>query len=137
DPKTGKCVSNSSNGGNGMGLPCWILLITALVLSALACILGIIAACTLNTPLGIAAGVLGVVALALLAFWLALCAGTDCSVFNTLRHVVMVIIAITPIVALLLGIFGSPLCGILAGAILWGYWGSVLAMLDLAGPLIG
>ncbi len=124
-------------GGGGMSLGCWILLIAALILGVVACILGIIAACTSNPYLGIAAGIIAFVALVLLVLWLIFCAPGNCGIFNWLRWIVLWILMIAPIVGIIVGIVTNPACGVIAAFILWGYWGIVLAILDIAGPKIG
>jgi len=43
-----------------------------------------------------------------------------------------------PIVGIIVGIATNSFpCGLFATIILWGYWGSVLAILDIAGAKIG
>jgi len=111
--------------------------LAALVLGVVASILGIIAGCSANPYVGIAAGIVGVVALALLILWLIFCARNNCAIFNWARWIVIWILMIAPIVGIIVGIIGTPVCGIIATGILWGYWGLVLAILDIAGPKIG
>jgi hypothetical protein len=120
-----------------MNAGCWILLLAALVLGVIASILGIIAGCSANPYVGIAAAIVGVVALALLILWLIFCARNNCAIFNWARWIVIWILMIAPIVGIIVGIIGNPICGIIATGILWGYWGLVLAILDIAGPKIG
>ena len=116
---------------------CWVLLIAALILGVVGAVLGIIAACAANPYLGIAAGIIGVVALILLILWLIFCARGHCDVFNWARWIVMWILMLAVIVGIILAIVSSPLCGLMAAFIMWGYWGVVLAILDIAGPKIG
>jgi PKD repeat protein len=123
--------------GGSMPAGCWALLIAALILSIVGAVLGIIAACTANYYLGIAAGIIGVVALILLILWLILCARGHCDVFNWVRWIVIWILMAAVIVGIIVAIVGGVVCGGLATAILWSYWGVVLAILDIAGPKIG
>jgi hypothetical protein len=121
-----------------MSISCWILLIIALLMGLVACVLGIIAVCTGNWVLGIVAGILAALALLLIGLWAGFCAAGHCIIFDWIRWIVMGIIAVAPIVAIIVGLIGkSWICGLLAVAILWGYWGIVLVILDNIGPVIG
>ena len=124
----------------GMNVGCWVLLIAAIVLGVLASILGIVAVCSvpINIPLAIAAVIVGVVALMLFILWLIFCATGNCFIFNIVRWIVMYIIAAAIPVGIILGIVTWNLvCGFGAFAILAGYWGVILVILDTAGPRIG
>lgn len=121
-----------------MSIGCWVLLIAALVVLAVGCILAIIALCALNPYVGIAAAIVFGVGLILLFLWLFLCAHQDCKMFNWLRWIVIWILIIAPIVGLLIWTIGKDWkCALAATLILWAYWGSVLAILDIVGPRIG
>ena len=66
------------------------------------------------------------------------CATGNCFIFNIVRWIVMYIIAAAIPVGIILGIVtGNLVCGIGAFAILAGYWGVILVILDTAGPRIG
>lgn len=130
--------SSTTNGNGGMSIGCWVLLIVALIILICGCVVGIVAACTLNPYAGIAAGILFVVGLILLALWLFLCAHADCKIFNWVRWIVIWILFAAPIVAVIVGLIGQNwLCALFTVIILWGYWGTVLAILDIIGPKIG
>ena len=135
---TGKCVKSNTNGGGSMSIGCWILLILALTLGVVACILAIIAACTGNIYLGIAAGVVAVIFFILLFLWLFLCASGNCAIFNWARWIVIWILMIAPIIAIIVALTTQDfICGLVAVGILWAHWGTVLGILDIAGPKIG
>jgi hypothetical protein len=106
-----------------------------MILGLVACFAGSTAFCIGNPYLGIAAGVIAVVALVLLAIWLALCARFMCNVFNIIRKTVMWIMIAAPIWGIIAGLIGGGvMCGIASGVILFGYWGMVLLILDNVGP---
>lgn len=120
-----------------MSIGCWILLIAALLLGLVACVLGIIAACSSNIYVGIAAGIVAVVSFVLLGLWLGFCARGNCGIFNWIRWVTIWILMIAPVVGVIVGLIaGGFACGVFATVILWGYWGAFLAILDIAGPRI-
>jgi len=121
-----------------MSIGCWVLLVLALVLAVVATVLGIIAACASNPYVAIAAVIVAVVALILLVLWLILCARTGCPVLITLIDIVTFIVTVLgPLVGVLVAIFGTPFCGLLAGLITSGYWGTILGILVFGARLVG
>ena len=137
-PMTGSssCTTTAS-GSPPINLSCLVFLLIILGLGIIACVLGIIAACIRNPYLGIAAGIIGFIALVLLIIWLIVCARFDCRLFNWARWIVIWILMAAPVVALIVWLFVGFPCALLTLAILWAYWGVVLAILDVAGPKIG
>ena len=127
----------SDGDGGGSSINCAVLLAAALLLGILACVLAIIAACTGNAILGVVAGVLAIVALIALIVWLFICARMNCALFNWARWITLWILLIAPVIGIIVAIFGGVICGLIAAIILWGYWGTVLAILDIIGPKIG
>jgi len=133
----GNCVRDDVPPPREMSIGCWILLIIALVLAVVATVLGIVAACTANVYVGIAAGIVAALALVFLILWLVLCAAAACPVLLTVMDLVTFIIWLGTIVAALIAILGTPLCGLLAGMITWAYWGLILSILYFAARRLG
>lgn len=128
----------TTDGGGTMSIGCWVLLIIALVLAVVATVLGIIAACAGNPYVGIAAGIVAALAIVFLILWLVLCAAAACRVLLTIIDIVtFIVVVLGPIVGILVAIFGTPLCGLLAGIITSGYWGTLLGILVFAARRIG
>ncbi len=135
----GKCVPDDTTPPpKDMSIPCWILLIIALVLAVVATVLGIIAVCASNPYVGIAAGIVAALAIVFLILWLVLCAAAACKVLLTIIDIVtFIVVVVGPVVGILMAIFGSPLCGLLAAIITSGYWGTLLGILVFAARRIG
>lgn len=128
----------TTDGGGDMSIGCWVLLIIALVLAVAATVLGIIAACASNPYVGIAAGIVAVLAIVFLILWLVFCAAAACKVLLTVIDIVtFIVVVLGPIVGILMAIFGNPLCGLLAGIITSGYWGTLLGILVFAARRLG
>ncbi|HEX8164408.1 MAG TPA: PKD domain-containing protein [Beijerinckiaceae bacterium] len=139
---------------------CWLLLLLSLVFSAAAVVLASIAFCIWSklwslvpvpppSPLvwwliGIAIA-LFVLSIIFLLLWYFICVGgTSCEALNAGRHFVMGIVIATPIIGLIAAVLGGVLsrflCGVFIGvfsAILCGYWGIIVVILDSIAVRLG
>ncbi len=124
--------SGGGNGGNGGGGFCNTLLWTALTLIATGVVLGVIAVCTGNVVLGIAAGG-GTLALGMiiLLLWAHLCGRLPggCETLRTANCMVSWIIAYGWIIVVLLGFLQGGWCGVSA-FVGWGNWALVKQVIE-------
>jgi len=130
-------TGNGNGSGTGMSVSCWILLILALVFSILGAVVATIAACTGPSWQLVLTAVVGfLLSLLFLLLWYFFCVRGNCKALNQGRHFVQWILAIVPIAGLIASVlvgYNSLACGLWAGlfsAVLWGYWGEVLSVLD-------
>jgi len=120
---TNTCNTTTSGGGSCL---CDVLLWLAFLLLLISAILAVLAVCLMNPYLGIAAGILFVLAWIAYGLWAWLCAPISpnaCQLLNVLECVVTWIIAIVLVLAIIIGFFtGNLLCGlaVLATEVEWG-----------------
>lgn len=140
-PDRSASTTVSCRGGGPVTLPtlsCAALLVVALALMLVGTVLAIIGACAGNVYVGVAGGIVVLVGLVLFVIWAIVCAArTACSLMRTLQCILFVLVStVFPILVLLLSLFGRLPCGI-AGAVSWGYWGTMYAWLSFVMRRVG
>jgi hypothetical protein len=130
-----QCASPSGGGpvggSSGDTLGCAILLVLAIVLLVVGPLVLLLGTCFNIVWVEVVGGALALVGLILFVIWAVLCAAfTSCNTMRTMDCLLFWLVGtVGPVLTALAGIFGSPLCGLVAGAT-WGGWGAVKSWLE-------